>query len=430
MDRGYVIDGKYVLDEQIGRGAIGEVWRATHLGLDRKVAIKLLRPSTASDPDAWVRFAREARVAATLDHPAAVAVLDFGEAAGTPYLVMELLVGQTLRDRMEVVTMPIAQAAAIAADVASALAAAHRISLVHRDIKPENIFLDRSTEIECVRVVDFGLAFIIPPAGHDGGLVGRLTSDGSVSGTPAYMAPEQIRGEGIGPACDIYALGCVLYEMITGAAPFAGGVAELFTRHVYSPPVPLRHAAVDRAIDPLLDELVLAMLAKSPLMRPTLEQIQSRLDALAGRSTARFDRTGAARGIRSERLAAPSSAAPPAAAATPVLAVRWVGPLDPDLVLALASNSIEATTDGSTGPGTVVYAPGATPTELAALVEGGARVVTDVAVDDIQGLTSRLRAGVVDAVIRPVRADDLVRKLRRASPSGTRRGPVATTGRA
>jgi len=228
---GELLAGKYRFEAPIGEGAMDVVWRATQLDLDRPVAVKLLHANLASRADARARFVREARVAATLHHPNAVRVLDFGEAPIGLYLVMELLIGTTLRQRLDRELLPRAETLAIAVQIARVLAAAHQVNLVHRDIKPENTFLEEHDDGPRVRVVDFGQAFIADA----GASVGRLTDDGILGGTPAYLSPEQARGRQIGPASDIYSLGCTLYEMLAGRPPFLGNVAELITRHAYAP---------------------------------------------------------------------------------------------------------------------------------------------------------------------------------------------------
>ena len=399
---------------------MGVVWRAIQLGLERPVAIKMLAPSYMRNPEARLRFTREARVAASLQHPNVVSVLDFGIDGETSYLVMELLVGGSLRERLQSGAVSIGEASVIGAEVSTALIAAHRINLVHRDIKPENIFMELSEGIERVRVVDFGLAFI---EGGDESL-GRLTSDGILSGTPAYMSPEQVKGQNIGPASDVYSLACMLYELMVGRTVYSGAATLIMTRHAFEPPLSMRRAAPHRGIDPILDELVMSMLSKSPLLRPPLDRVKATLDTFAGNSTSRIGRSGASVADRSSRMvpidaATESTHLPePIRDATPVQ-LSWVGEDDEELALGLASNDIERTRDAPT-TGAIAYAPGSTLDDLKAMVARGICVVTDVDVDDIVGITDRLRAGVADVVTRPVRADDLARKIRRAHGKAAR----------
>ncbi|HEY1101171.1 MAG TPA: serine/threonine-protein kinase, partial [Myxococcota bacterium] len=227
---GDVIAGRYRIDEQLGRGGMGAVYRATQLGLLRAVAVKVLLPDRTSQL-VRDRFEREARVAAAMRHDGVVDVYDFGvDENARLFLVMELLIGESLGDRLDRERiMSDAAASDVIAQVSTALAAAHDVGLVHRDIKPDNIFCVEPETVEAwprCKVVDFGLAFI-----KDGGDLGRLTSDTIISGTPDYMAPEQCRGGAeVGPPADIYALGCLFLEMLTGRPPFGGEQGEVLAQ--------------------------------------------------------------------------------------------------------------------------------------------------------------------------------------------------------
>lgn len=280
---GRVLATKYRLEAEIGAGAMGRVYRARQLDLARDVAIKVLHPMMAQDEGAQLRFAREAKVAARLNHPAAVSVLDYGIDDGMAYLVMELMQGETLRERITHTPLTRHDALAVAADVADALIAAHEIRLIHRDIKPENTFLQRTPSGERVRVVDFGLAFLAT----EETALGRMTQDGFVGGTPAYMAPEQVHGRGVGPAADIYGLGCMLYELIAGHPPFRGSLAELLTSQAYAPARPMRLLSLSPPISPELDRLVMAMLSKSAPLRPSPAAVWQALRDLAADLPAR-----------------------------------------------------------------------------------------------------------------------------------------------
>jgi hypothetical protein len=274
---GRVLAQKYRLEAEVGAGAMGRVYRARQLDLARDVAIKILHPMMAQDEGAQLRFAREAKVAARLNHPAAVSVLDYGIDDGLAYLVMELMEGETLRERLSREPLTRHDALAVAADVADALIAAHEIRLIHRDIKPENTFLQHTPSGERVRVVDFGLAFLAT----EETALGRMTQDGFVGGTPAYMAPEQVHGRGVGPAADIYGLGCMLYELIAGHPPFRGSLAELLTSQAYAPARPMRLLSLSPPISPELDRLVMVMLSKSPPLRPSPGAVWQALRDLA-----------------------------------------------------------------------------------------------------------------------------------------------------
>ena len=414
MQPGDVIAERYRLDAQIGEGAMGVVWRAS-VG-DRQVAIKLMHASYAAQADARARFAREARVAAALHHPSSVGVLDYGDSNGALFLVMELLVGRSLRDLLmeREGSLTVREAAAIGAQVAAALAAAHQINLVHRDIKPENTFLEEADTH--VRVVDFGLAFITSEANAS---LGRLTETGVVGGTPSYMSPEQARGLLVGPPADVYSLGCMVYEMIAGRPPFGGAIAEMITRHAYVAPIPMRKMRPELAIPAGLDDLVLAMLAKSPPMRPPPTAIVSALEAIAadepGPATEKRDR--AARMVKPGWLTDPTMPHTPdggTRASKLLPRVAWIGAWDEELALALAANELDVDRSIAPADAAIVFAPGASVATLVELVASGRPVVTDVAPGDLPGIADRLRAGVKDVVTFPVRADDLARKLRRA----------------
>ena len=416
VQAGDVLAGKYRLDSPIGEGAMGVVWRARQEELAREVAVKILHANLANRGDARARFVREARVAATLDHPNAVRVYDFGETPSGLYLVMELLAGQTLRARLDAGAVPRTDALEIARAIALVLEAAHRINLVHRDIKPENTFLETAASGRLIKVVDFGLAFIADPTSS----IGRMTDEGILGGTPAYMSPEQARGKQVGPPSDIYSLGCTLYEMLAGRPPFLGPVAELLTRHAYAPPLSLRELEIEPTIPIDLDELVLSMLGKSPPLRPTATAVVAGLTAaLAPTSTT----SGSFRlRERSERvLPRPAFADAPDDVDTLPLAVD--GELDGELRVELAAAGIRVVEAGNSRA-LAVFAPGADLPRLQALVAGSLPVITDVAAGDFDALAARVRVGCKDALPRPVRADALARKLRRLATSSRRLTPV------
>ncbi|MEZ4402024.1 MAG: serine/threonine-protein kinase [Kofleriaceae bacterium] len=413
MEPGHLLAGKYRLEAPIGQGAMGVVWRARQLELDRAVAVKILHPNLASRGDARARFVREARVAATLHHPNAVRVFDFGEDPAGLYLVMELLVGSTLRARLDHGPMARTTALTIGLQVARVLEAAHRINLVHRDIKPENTFVEDTDEGVMVRVVDFGLAFIADAESS----IGRMTDEGILGGTPAYMSPEQARGKAVGPPSDVYSLGCTLYECLAGRPPFLGQVAELLTRHAYAPPLTLRELEVEPAVPAELDELVLATLGKSPPLRPTAAALAEALGKLLAPTG---DTSGALRlRERSERvLPRPVVHEDDDGAA---IAVRVDGPVDDELRVELAAAGVRILPLDSPVTPAAIYAPGATLERLATLAAGTVPVLTDVPPGDFDGMAARVRVGCRDAIPRPVRADVLARKLRRIAGSRSRR---------
>lgn len=214
--------GHYEILDPLGRGGMGEVYRARDSRLGRDVAIKILPEHLAADPPALARFEREALAIAALSHPNIVAIFDFGEEAGVQYAVMELLEGQTLRERIKLGPCPPREVAEIGAGIADALSAAHAKGIVHRDLKPENIFINPQGR---VKVLDFGLARMTfaHSAGNEtlSASAAGLTVAGTILGTYAYMSPEQVRGETCADAGDIFSLGSVLYEMTTGSPAFS-----------------------------------------------------------------------------------------------------------------------------------------------------------------------------------------------------------------
>ena len=247
-----VLGGRYALREVLGTGGMATVWRARDEVLGREVAVKVLSPPYASDPGFLARFEREARHAAAVSHPRLVTVFDCGVDGGTPYLVMELADGRTLRQVLdEAGPLPAGLAAAIAAAVCEGLEGAHAAGLVHRDIKPANIILAGAE----VKILDFGIARA------EGTATGTAT--GMVLGTAAYMSPEQASGRPAGRASDLYALGCVLFEMLTGAPPFtAESAVGLAHRHVHDDPGP--PSARRPGVPAGLDQMTTRLLAKDP----------------------------------------------------------------------------------------------------------------------------------------------------------------------
>jgi serine/threonine-protein kinase len=252
-----VLGGRYVLGEVLGMGGMATVWRARDEVLGREVAVKVLSPQYAADPGFLARFEREARHAARLSHPHLVTVFDCGVDASMPYIVMELVAGPTLRQVLDRAgTLPAGEAVSIAAAVCEALEVAHAAGLVHRDIKPANIVLASGGE---VKVLDFGIARA------DGGAGATRTQ--AVLGTAAYLSPEQASGHPAEPQSDLYALGCVLFELLTGAPPFsADSTLGLAYRHVHDDPGP--PSARRPGLPERLDQVTGRLLAKNPADRP------------------------------------------------------------------------------------------------------------------------------------------------------------------
>ncbi|HEV7857457.1 MAG TPA: serine/threonine-protein kinase [Pyrinomonadaceae bacterium] len=265
---GRTFDDKYRLDERLGVGGMGTVYRATHLLIDRPVAVKVLNPRFVEDEAAQARFRREARAAGRLQHTNAVAVTDFGQAEdGYVYIVMELLEGVTLREVLaREAPLDTARAVSMMLQVSAAVAAAHEAGIIHRDLKPANIFIvQRPHAPAVVKVLDFGIAKLAAEALDDDHQT--LTQVGVMIGTPRYMSPEQCDGAKLTPAADVYSLGIILYEMLTSVTPFTGtsplAVALKHSTEAPRPPRELVHS-----IPPALEEIILHALEKKPDDRP------------------------------------------------------------------------------------------------------------------------------------------------------------------
>ncbi|PKN55549.1 MAG: serine/threonine protein kinase, partial [Deltaproteobacteria bacterium HGW-Deltaproteobacteria-14] len=266
---GSVIAGRFKVERLLGQGATGRVYAGVQLSVERPVALKLLQPHHARDRHHVRRFYREARAATRLESPHIVRVYDFGvdDETRTPFIAMELLGGETLRDRLRRDGPMTPQAAAgVGAQLARALVAFAGAGIVHRDLKPANIMLvPGSGGAEVVKVTDFGVAKDL--GDHD---TEPLTQRGAAVGTPAYMAPEQVTGGPVSAQTDLYALGCVLHELVTGRPPFAhDGRAELLVDHLLTPVAPLPSPLPTGApAPPELAALLARLLAKAPGDRP------------------------------------------------------------------------------------------------------------------------------------------------------------------
>lgn len=258
-----LIAGRYRLRDTIGRGAMGEVWRAFDETLGRPVAVKLLLPHD-SDPTASSRFRLEAQTAGRLSHPNVVGVLDFGEFEGRLFLVMELVDGGSL-DGLLSASGPLSaeRVAKIAAQAAVGLALAHRQGIVHRDIKPANLLLSAD---DTLKIGDFGIARFFDDPNS------ALTATGQIVGTSLYLAPERALGRTAGPASDVYSLGCVLYQLLTGRPPFqADSPLAVLHQHLDAAPVPPRQLRTD--LSPAFENYLLGLLAKEPESRPTADEV-------------------------------------------------------------------------------------------------------------------------------------------------------------
>jgi eukaryotic-like serine/threonine-protein kinase len=257
--------GPYTIVAPIGAGGMGEVYRAHDPRLGRQVAIKVLPAEFASDPDRLRRFEQEARAVAALDHPNILSLHDIGSHEGSPYLVTELLEGETLRQRLKNGALLVRKAVEVAVQIAHGLASAHEKGIVHRDIKPENVFLTRDDR---VKILDYGLAkLVVTPrsseSAADASTLVEKTKAGVVLGTVGYLSPEQARGQAVDHRADIFALGCVLYEMLSGKRAFAGETAaDTLSAVLCEDPAPLRGPS--NAVPPGLQGIVSRSLEKRP----------------------------------------------------------------------------------------------------------------------------------------------------------------------
>ncbi|MEU9701442.1 protein kinase [Streptomyces sp. NPDC047981] len=259
-----LVADRYRLQTCVGRGGMGEVWQATDEVLGRSVAVKLML-GHEHDPSAGERFRLEAQTAARLSHPHVVGVFDFGTWDGKLYLVMELVEGSSLASERGAppLVLPAERVAVVAGHAAAGLAAAHREGVVHRDIKPGNLLLDGDGT---VKLADFGIArFVDDPSA-------ALTTTGQIVGTGLYLAPERALGRAASPASDVYSLGCVLYQLLTGRPPFQGDTAtSLLYQHIDTPPAPPRQLGV--GLPAAFEAYLLSMLAKEPEQRPPAQAI-------------------------------------------------------------------------------------------------------------------------------------------------------------
>lgn len=283
---GRTLDEKYRLDERLGTGGMGTVYRATHLLIDRPVAIKVLNPRYVEDEAAQVRFRREARAAGRLQHANAVTVTDFGTTSdGLVYIVMELLEGRTLREVLaREAPLDVARAVSIMLQISSAVAAAHDAGIIHRDLKPANIFaVQRKDAPPFVKVLDFGIAKLAAESLEDDDDPQTLTQVGAMIGTPRYMSPEQCDGAHLTPAADVYSLGIILYEMLTGTTPF-NGTSPLAIAIKHSSQTPRSPREFVATIPPELEQVVLHTLEKKAEDRPKdAEAFRRELYAVAER---------------------------------------------------------------------------------------------------------------------------------------------------
>jgi eukaryotic-like serine/threonine-protein kinase len=281
---GTVLDGKYKLEEKIGSGGFGAVYRAAHLGLHRAVAVKVFRPvSGAATPESLERFRLEGVTACRINHPNAVAVSDFGiSSAGIAYLVMELLEGRTLTEELaERGRLSPTRAAEILVPICSVLSEAHGSGMVHRDIKPDNIYLHRTRDGEVVKVLDFGLAKLLDDSPRPE--MQNLTV-GTVLGTPTYMSPERLNDLPYSGLSDVYSTGVLLFQMLAGTVPFLSRDNDYWAvaiMHLTKEPPPID------GIPEAVEQVVRRALAKNPSDRPTASALAREFVAALGEAQPR-----------------------------------------------------------------------------------------------------------------------------------------------
>ena len=419
---GDVVGDRYRITGVLGAGGMGIVFRAVQEPLDRPVAVKVVHPEHARREKTRARFLREARVAAALHHEGAVEIYDFGAHGETLYLAMQMLDGAPLRAVVDFDLPPldVKRTCRIGRQVADVLAAAAAIGLVHRDLKPENIMLEPSVDGgERVVVVDFGLAFLVD---DEGGASGRLTKDGVVSGTPDYMSPEQVRGAACTPAADIYALGLVLYEMLTSESPLAKeNPAITLTRQLFTMPAPIREAFPSLDVPAALDELVLSMLAKRAQDRPAAQTVRDVLMRIelgdrermgatthdgqaVGRSARMLSRSPTQNGDEPKRISSF-----PRHGGVEVVG----GVLDVEALTGLAFAGMTPQAGSSDGAQVVIVLDGNVET-VRARAAAGLAVVVSVDPKDTERMVELMRAGATEVVPIDATPDVLVKRVARA----------------
>lgn len=438
---GTLIADRYEVKARLGRGGMGVVYLADQVSLGRDVAIKMLRPEFSVEEEDRARFQREARVMSRLRHRNAVDVFDYGTWEDQLFLVMELLDGLTLRARMtDDVPYDFDESLRIAWELADVLVAAHDLSLVHRDLKPENVMLQPRTDgTERVVVVDFGLAFMHSSDPE----TSRLTTAGLVSGTPQYMSPEQARGaDNLGPAVDIYALGGMLFELVTGSPPFrARRRIDLINEHLFVEAPSMRDAAPPGVEVPyVLNDLVKRMLRKASFDRPDALEVRDTLGALmtgdVSRGRGRPDRLNEPRSrripTRDGRAFEDSEGEVDGLAETLAVpafeddAIAFVGVTRPMPLARTVSFRAAGFAPVSLDAAHLDVILVDSESDPLGHVDLGVPVVAEVALEvDLSEITNLLRGGVADVIRGPADDAAVIRKVRRAMKTHQRRSQDA-----
>jgi eukaryotic-like serine/threonine-protein kinase len=439
---GRVLDGKFRIEALIGAGGMGRVYRATHLSLGEPVAVKFLLAELARSATTRERFRREAQALARLRHPGIVSVLDFGEANDELYMAMELVSGSVLADLIhpQGPELSLLRLGDVFSQILSVLEMAHREGVVHRDLKPENVMLvENKDRRDLVKILDFGLALVNDPKK----VAERLTETGTVHGTPHYMSPEQCKGIEVGAPTDVYAVGCMLFEAISGVPPFdAEEMAGLMAQQMFVEPPPLASVGQKRTVSVGLEKVVRSALAKAAAERPTAGELRDALaaaiagtdpDAMIARSAderiaaaglSREDRALTGVGRKGEAQASGSGVVPRVCV--------WADGSAPsrDLRDSLSVNGLRVTMweqatppprDVNGDPVAAVlvatWADGATRlTQLRSA--GDARPVLCVGAESARDVAELIRAGASDVTLRGATQDDVAKKTKRAVKRG------------
>ncbi|WNG45679.1 serine/threonine protein kinase [Archangium minus] len=419
---GQVVGERFRVLRVLGQGGMGSVYEAEQLGLGRHVALKVMHPHIASAPGFAERFQREAQVLARLRHPGSVEVYDYGLDAGFLFLAMELVSGETVESLLlREGALPVPRAVGLAVQVLEVLEAAHTLGIIHRDLKPANLFLESHPGGERVKLLDFGLAVL------GGELNVRLTQEGMAVGTPGFMSPEQLRGLPLDGRSDLYSLGCVLYELLTGVSPFpVMASAEVAVAHLYKPIPSFREARPELSLSERLEAVVMKALEKLPEARPA-DAAAMRQDLLAvlaepweSAPRKRGEGKKMERGLVPHAVPVPS----PAVGGAPVAVLSELHPsaAGNTLVMSLAACGFQVKVVSAEDPlqelgALLVVAEGreslARARALAARPDSPPVLLCGPA-DDWELVTGALEGGLFDFVPLPLDPNDLTRKVSRA----------------